>query len=380
MPIPPRNSPAYLTSRDNSPLTDTLHIHRYRPPPPARHRLHTGSLLIAFATLTEQLLSFFAAFFFTAVVLQIKWLSFQFFLSIYIVLAIGADDTFVFVDAWKQSFYAGPDVNRNLATRMSWVYRRAGLAMLITSLTTCAAFLATAVASGQVPDLQLFGIFTAFVIFIDYVLVMTFLTAIMVLYHNHFEMKPGLCCACCGTADTRQGCSKGGCDALCASSSKLETTTAVAERGGADQVAKPRLVTFFEDVFPFSIIRRPPARAASVVIMLAVLAPMAWQASQLEPQKEAAQILPDDHPFQRFFDLSAEFEVSNEDEPVKLSVVWGFEDKPLDTEGVNRLFDPQNKGRLAFSPDWVLDGPCGGEGRRTPSHVHDTSVTRPIGP
>ena len=263
---------------------------------------------------------------------------------------------------------------------MSWVYRRAGLAMLITSLTTCAAFLATAASSWQVPDLQLFGIFTAFVIFIDYVLVMTFLTAIMVLYHNHFEMKPGLCCACCGTADTQQGCRKGGCDALCASSSKLETTTAVAERGGADQVAKPRLVTFFEDVFPFSIIRRPPARAASVVIMLAVFAPMAWQASQLEPQKDAAQLLPDDHPFQRFFDLSAEFEVSNEDEPVKLSVVWGFEDKPLDTDGVNRLFDPQNKGRLAFSPDWVLDGPCGGEGRRTPSHVHDTSVTRPIGP
>ena len=304
-------------------------------------------------------------------VLQIKWLSFQFILSIYIVLAIGADDTFVFVDAWKQSFYAGPDVNRNLATRMSWVYRRAGLAMLITSLTTCAAFLATAVASGQVPDLQLFGIFTAFVIFIDYVLVMTFLTAIMVLYHNRFEMKPGLCCACCGTADTRQGCSKGGCDALCASSSKLETTTAIAERGGADQVAKPRLVTFFEDVFPFSIIRRPPARAASVVIMLAVLAPMAWQASQLEPQKDAAQILPDDHPFQRFFDLSAEFETSNEDEPVKLSVVWGFEDKPLDTDGVNRLFDPQNKGRLAFSTDWVLDGPCRGEAHQA------TSMTRP---
>ena len=307
-------------------------------------------------------------------VLQIKWLSFQFILSIYIVLAIGADDTFVFVDAWKQSFYAGPDVNRNLATRMSWVYRRAGLAMLITSLTTCAAFLATAASSWQVPDLQLFGIFTAFVIFIDYVLVMTFLTAIMVLYHNHFEMKPGLCCACCGTADTQQGCSKGGCDALCASSSKLETTTAVAERGGADQVAKPRLVTFFEDVFPFSIIRRPPARAASVVIMLAVFAPMAWQASQLEPQKDAAQLLPDDHPFQRFFDLSAEFEVSNEDEPVKLSVVWGFEDKPLDTDGVNRLFDPQNKGRLAFSPDWVLDGPCAkGHTKPRPRHVRDAS-------
>ena len=94
---PPRTSPPQTLPRLPTP-PNTF----YRPPPPARHRLHTGSLLIAFATLTEQLLSFGAAVFFTAVVLQIKWLSFQFFLSIYIVLAIGADDTFVFVDAWKQ--------------------------------------------------------------------------------------------------------------------------------------------------------------------------------------------------------------------------------------------------------------------------------------
>ena len=201
---PPRTN---LTSQDNPPLTDTSK-YRYRPLPPARRRLHTGSLLIAFATLTEQLLSFFAAIFFTTVVLQIKWLSFQFILSIYIVLAIGADDTFVFVDAWKQSFYAGPDVNRNLATRMSWVYRRAGLAMLITSLTTCASFIATAIASGQIPDLQNFGIFTALVIFIDYTLVMTWFTAIVVVWHNNFEMKPGLCCACCGHC-TDGKCCKG---------------------------------------------------------------------------------------------------------------------------------------------------------------------------
>ena len=45
-----------------------------------------------------------------AVVLQIKWVAFEHFLALYIILAIGADDVFVFMDAYKQSFYAGPKV------------------------------------------------------------------------------------------------------------------------------------------------------------------------------------------------------------------------------------------------------------------------------
>jgi hypothetical protein len=39
--------------------------------------LHTGSLLLAFATLAEQILAFTSAIFFTACVLQIEWLAFQ---------------------------------------------------------------------------------------------------------------------------------------------------------------------------------------------------------------------------------------------------------------------------------------------------------------
>merc|ERR1719440_1980070 len=123
-----------------------------------------------------------ASLFVTVGILRIRWLAFEQFLSMYIVLAIGADDVFVFMDAYKQSFYAGAAVNKDLTTRMSWVYRRAGMAMLITSCTTCAAFIATA-ASSPIPTLQNFGIFAALVIFFD-VLVMTFLCACVVFYHN----------------------------------------------------------------------------------------------------------------------------------------------------------------------------------------------------
>jgi len=86
--------------------------------------LQTGSLLIAIVTIVEILLSISTALFVTAGLFQIKWVSFQAFLALYIVLAIGADDVFVFMDAYKQSFYRGKDVNQSLVHRMSWVYPR----------------------------------------------------------------------------------------------------------------------------------------------------------------------------------------------------------------------------------------------------------------
>ena len=133
--------------------------------------LQTRSLFIGFITIIEILISLSASVFVTAAVLQIKWVAGQNVLALYIVLAIGADDVFVFMDAYKQSFYRGTEINASLLTRMSWVYRRAGLAMLITSLTTCSAFIASALAS-PIPELQNFGIF-GLCDLIDYVMVMT---------------------------------------------------------------------------------------------------------------------------------------------------------------------------------------------------------------
>lgn len=308
--------------------------------------LHTGSLLIAFATLAEQILSFTAAIFFTAGVLQIKWMAFQQVLAIYIVLAIGADDVFVFMDAWKQSFYAGPEVNQDLVTRLSWVYRRAGLAMLITSLTTCASFIATA-ASSSMPDLQNFGIFTALVIFIDYILVMTWLCAIVVIWHNRFEMKPGLCCACCDGCKGK--CCKGGCDLLC-TYSNLETTTQLAVRTNPHPSEKGRFTRFFEDTFPYALIEKMPSRLVLLVVMVGVLGPMLWQVSKIAPQTNPEQFLPDDHPFQRYFDSNAEFQTSNEDATEVISIVWGMADKPLDAAGVNMLFDANYLGKPRCVP------------------------------
>jgi hypothetical protein len=65
---------------------------------------------------------------------------------------------------------------------------------------------------------------------------------------------------------------------------------------------------------------------------------MCRQTSLIVPQTNPEQFLPDDHPFQRYFDANAEFRTSYEDTTAIVSIVWGMEEKPLDTVGVNMLF------------------------------------------
>ena len=64
------------------------------------------------------------------------------------------------MDAYKQSQYI-PELLCDLETRMSWVYRRTGTAMAITSATTCCAFLANLIT--PLAGIQSFGIFAAVV-------------------------------------------------------------------------------------------------------------------------------------------------------------------------------------------------------------------------
>ena len=105
---------------------------------------HSGSSFIAAAGMLHIMMSFPLAFCLYRFVFGITPVYVLSFLSIYIILAIGADDVFVFIDAWRQSARAGPAVNENILTRMSYAYKRSAKAMAITSATTFGAFVATA--------------------------------------------------------------------------------------------------------------------------------------------------------------------------------------------------------------------------------------------
>eukprot|EP00730_Choanoeca_flexa_P006496 TRINITY_DN12163_c0_g1_i11.p2 TRINITY_DN12163_c0_g1~~TRINITY_DN12163_c0_g1_i11.p2 ORF type:complete len:153 (+),score=19.88 TRINITY_DN12163_c0_g1_i11:636-1094(+) len=69
--------------------------------------------------------------------------------------------------------------------RMLWTYTRSTSAMLITSLTTGAAFVMNL--SSTVPAIQIFGGFTAFMVFFNYILVITWYPCIIALYQYHAQ-------------------------------------------------------------------------------------------------------------------------------------------------------------------------------------------------
>ena len=155
----------------------------------------TGSLWISMFGMAEITISLPLGYWVYTYMFGIEYFDPICMLALYVVMAIGADDVFIWFDAYKQSGYEGPEISGSLETRFIWAWRKAASAMLVTSLTTCAVFFATA--TSPLLNIKSFGIYAAIVIFLDYIYVITWLPAATVLYNKWFE-NTGFCkCTCC---------------------------------------------------------------------------------------------------------------------------------------------------------------------------------------
>jgi len=258
-------------------------------------------------------------------------------MTIFIVSAIGADDIFVFMDLYKQSAYQR-DLCCDIRTRMNWVYSRASWAMLITSATTCAAFICTALS--PLPSIQSFGIFSAFVIAADYILVITWFPSCVILYHNYMENRP--CCLCC--------CS---CKRMFPCQWEMETTTKRAHALSDGQVPEKRkLEVFISRHFAYWLGKSAPI---VIIVFLLLLIPFGILASGIQPLSRAEESLPSDHPFQRIWTLSGEkFPSSAQNTNSDVYIVWGVQGMNMDK--VNLLRDGElTSGVLEWDTSFHFD-------------------------
>ncbi|KAJ9449660.1 Protein dispatched [Diplonema papillatum] len=156
-------------------------------------QIHTGSFMLASLGLLQVIMSFPIAYFFYYTVFQVKGFFPFSTLTTYIMLAIGADDLFVFFDNWTHAgaYFKHPV---DLPTRLCRCWKSAGKAMAVTSVTTMAAFAASM--TSPLIEISTFGLFAALLVFFDYLLCMTFFAASIVAYHRTFEHTVG--CCCCG--------------------------------------------------------------------------------------------------------------------------------------------------------------------------------------
>jgi hypothetical protein len=308
-------------------------------------RFMLSSWFLANVGFLEIVLSIPTACFFAEWLFQVDYFSSLNPLCLFIVAAIGADDIFVFMDAYKQSAFKGPAVTRDLKTRMSYVYRRAGTAMLITSATTCSAFLCTV--ASPIASTRSFGIFAALVILMDYILVMTMFCTAVVIYHNTFESPKVNCCVQCACV-----C----CCPCVARIPEAETSTGKANAGLNVDGKQDRITEFYKGPFT-SFVLNPATRFTSLFVLFCWFCVAFYFMLQLEPTKKTEQFLSDDHPLQKAITILNEgFPVATDDRGAKMFFTWGVGE--VNRDGVNQMLRDDYIGKATFDEDFFLSQAC----------------------
>ena len=147
---------------------------------------HTKSIMLTILSMWEIILAFPIALFIYLVVFRIKYFANIHIVIIFLILGIAADDFFIFLNTWEQS-EAIPMFENDLVARISYVYRKASKAMLVTTITTIFAFLATGI-SGALP-ISTFGFFAATLIGMNYLLVISYYPACVILREKFCKKK-----------------------------------------------------------------------------------------------------------------------------------------------------------------------------------------------
>ena len=134
------------------------------------------SFVLVIGTLVNIFLSFGFAYFLYHYVGQMVFFPFINLLALLILIAIGADDVFVFYDTWLRMKAEHPTWSRD--QRMSSTFSHAIMSIFVTSFTTAAAFLANVVSN--IIAIQCFGIFAALAIAANLAMMVTIMPAIVV--------------------------------------------------------------------------------------------------------------------------------------------------------------------------------------------------------
>ena len=123
------------------------------------------------------------------VVLDYIYFGYFHMLAIFIILGIGADDFFVYFNAWEAS---GLKDYPSISHRLSHTFRTASGTMFFTSFTTMMAFFAGGIS--PLLALRSFGIFTGVLIAVNYLSVILFFPTVV--YTHHVYYKGTRCCGC----------------------------------------------------------------------------------------------------------------------------------------------------------------------------------------
>ena len=369
---------------------------------------HTGCLTLGCLGLLMILLSFPLALFLYVVVFRVRYFAMIHVLAIFIALGVGADDIFVYVNAWRHS----RRVATSFEARIAYAHRKTYRAVLATSFTTAVAFFATWVS--PVMPVGAFGCFAALAIVMTFALVISFFPAALMIWELRFRRAKcvGCCCPCIGRcALPSVGPEGGGGEAGGGEAGGGEAgggEGGIGEGGGGEggggeggPIGRPERL--FRDVYlpaitascPSTSRRLKPVSLGLVVCLAGVGGYLLSQALELSPPSKAEEWFPANHMANGFVEAAQNDYLAEDDDAFADGYVFiGL--KKLDVDrGVYTKWIPQdNRGTLVYDDafdlsdaaaqeaylrlcDEVRAAPCDSEGcRKVPGRLVDPPTVR----
>ncbi|XP_064642370.1 protein dispatched homolog 3-like [Lineus longissimus] len=152
--------------------------------------LTSFSIWLTVCGITSIILSFFLALFFYRAVFQMNSLGILNGASAFVIIGIGVDDIFVFINTFRQSSHM-----KDLAARMKHTIYTAGKATFFTSFTTAAAFAANVASS--IPAIHDFGLFMSLIVGSCWLNVIVIMPPALNVWHHLCVKCEGVMCSCC---------------------------------------------------------------------------------------------------------------------------------------------------------------------------------------
>ncbi|KAM5302152.1 protein dispatched homolog 1 isoform 1-T3 [Glossophaga mutica] len=143
--------------------------------------VYTKSMFITLMTMFAIISSLIVSYFLYRVVFNFEFFPFMNLTALIILVGIGADDAFVLCDVWNYTKFDKP--HALTSETVSITLHHAALSMFVTSFTTAAAFYANYVSN--ITAIRCFGVYAGTAILVNYVLMVTWLPAVVVLHERY---------------------------------------------------------------------------------------------------------------------------------------------------------------------------------------------------
>eukprot|EP00448_Togula_jolla_P027373 CAMPEP_0170651520 /NCGR_PEP_ID=MMETSP0224-20130122/46412_1 /TAXON_ID=285029 /ORGANISM="Togula jolla, Strain CCCM 725" /LENGTH=495 /DNA_ID=CAMNT_0010983319 /DNA_START=229 /DNA_END=1713 /DNA_ORIENTATION=- len=261
-------------------------------------------------------------------------------MAIFLLMGVGVDDVFVFLDTYKSVARHDARMNDDLWARMSATMRHAGVAMGVTSLTTSVSFFMNATSSFY--GIAGFGCFAACLVIVNYISMITFFPTVVAFNHHKYRERKFLC----GIPD--------------ALSRRCSNTSPEAQERCADETSETEsaMVKFFEKRFAYFILSH---RIKILVIFAGISAYMFSRLPLLEAEKEEPQMLPTEHPINQYMDvMSNKFLRGGGLFNTQVELIFGFDKVPIEgadesAEGFGDADKIGALGTVSWNPNWYSD-------------------------